>query len=43
MTSYECPKCWLTYPSPLATELCGEDDREQDRYARQELRGRVKQ
>lgn len=42
MPNYECPECRSTYPSPLAAELCGEDDREQDRHARQELRGRTK-
>lgn len=40
MNRYECPECGAEFTSPLVAELCGEDDRQADLYARQALRGR---
>lgn len=38
--TYACPECDARYTSPLAAEMCAEDDREKDLHARQTLRGR---
>lgn len=37
---HECEECGGMYPSALAAALCGEDDREQDLHARQQIRGK---
>lgn len=42
MPSYMCPVCGGEYPSPLAAETCGDDDRVADLHARQQIRGRGK-
>lgn len=31
MSGYPCPTCGAEYSSPWAAEVCGDDDREQDR------------
>lgn len=36
----KCEYCGSAYTSPLAAELCGEEDREADLHARQQIRGR---
>lgn len=39
---HQCDECGAEYTSPLAAVLCGDDDREADQHARQELRGRAR-